>query len=274
MAERAHGTHAKYALDRCRCDRCREAQRFYNRNRVRQMSRPDGVWRPYVDASRAREHVCWLASCGIGLKSVAKISGVAHGTLSKLVYGDPARRMAPSRRIRPATETRILATLPAAATGAQRVPAAPTWRLLEELIGRGWSRSELARRLGSETPALQISHRFVKASTARRVEQLHAELIGIAVIPKRTRWGVQPTPAGKPYRRDSLKPRRVYEKVPRPFPLAPLAMAAGMTEAETCRLLGWNLSRVRAGLSEAQADRAALWLGLHPIQIWGEAWAS
>lgn len=153
---REHGTHAKYAIERCRCDPCREAQRAYNRNRVRQLSRPDGVWCPYVDAGPVREHIIWLRSCGVGIKTVAKLTGVSHGTLSKLMYGDPARAMAPSKRIRPATAEKVMAVMPHDAAGGQKVPAGPTWCLLEDLIGRGWSRAELARRLGNQGPGLQI----------------------------------------------------------------------------------------------------------------------
>lgn len=192
---REHGTHAKYAVDRCRCDPCRLAQREYNRRRYRAIARPDGHWCPYVDAEPVREHIQWLASCGIGLKSLAKLAGVPHGTLSKLVYGDAARNMAPSRRVRPHTARRIMAVMPHHAAGAQRVPAGPTWRLLNELIALGWSRAELARRLGHQGPGLQIRKDRVFASTARQVEQLHAELSRVRVIPKKTRWGIRPTPA-------------------------------------------------------------------------------
>lgn len=30
-----HGTHAAYVLDRCRCDRCRQANKLYERDRAR-----------------------------------------------------------------------------------------------------------------------------------------------------------------------------------------------------------------------------------------------
>ena len=191
---RAHGTHAKYALDHCRCDPCRLAQREYNRRRYRAISRPDEIWQPYIDADPIREHVRWLATCGIGLKTLAKLAGVSHGTLSKLMYGDPTRHMAPSKRVRPATAHKITAVMPNMAAGAQRVPAAPTWRLLNELIAIGWSRAELARRLGHQGPGLQIRHDRILASTARQVEQLHANLIPIRVIPKKTRWGLRLVP--------------------------------------------------------------------------------
>jgi hypothetical protein len=191
---RPHGSHAKYAVDHCRCDPCRQAQREYNRRRIRAIARPDETWCPYIDAEPTREHIRWLATCGIGLKSLAKLAGVPHGTLSKLMYGDRARHMVPSKRVRPATARRIMAVMPYHAVGAQRVPAGPTWRLLNELIALGWSRAELARRLGHQAPGLQIRRARVLASTARQVEQLHAELSQIRVIPRRTRWGVRPLP--------------------------------------------------------------------------------
>lgn len=192
---REHGSHAKYALERCRCDLCRQAQREYNRARVRAIARPDETWCPYIDAAPVREHIEWLASCGIGLKSLAKLAGVPHGTLSKLVYGDRARGMPPSRRVRPFTAQKITAIMPYHAAGAQRVPAAPTWRLLNELIALGWSRAELARRLGHQGPGLQINKTRVLASTARQVERLHAHLANIPVIPRKTRWGLRHVPA-------------------------------------------------------------------------------
>lgn len=195
MAERPHGSHAKYALDRCRCDLCRRAQREYNLRRGRAIARPDEVWCPYVEAGPVREHIEWLATCGIGLKSLARLAGVPHGTLSKLVNGDPARQMPRSRRVRPTTARKVMAVMPYHAAGAQRVPAAPTWRLLNELITLGWSRAELARRLGHQGPGLQVNRTRVLASTARRVERLHAELVRLPVIPRKTRWGLRPVPA-------------------------------------------------------------------------------
>lgn len=195
MTDRPHGSHAKYAIERCRCEPCRLAQRVYNRNRIRQMSRPDGVWQPYVDAGPVRDHVQWLQTCGVGIKTIAKLSGVAHGTLSKLMFGDLQRHMPPSRRVRPTTAKRVMAVMPNHASGAQKVPAAPTWRLLNDLIRRGWSRAELARRLGGQGPGLQIHRHQVLASTARKVERLHAELARVPVIPRKTRWGVRPVPA-------------------------------------------------------------------------------
>ena len=134
----------------------------------------------YVSAEPARRHLAALAEAGVGLKTVARLSGVSHGSLSKIVYGEPGRARAPSRRIRPETSERILAVTVTAARGGQRVDAGPTWRLIEKLVAAGYTRAHLARELGSQaaSPTLQIGRRLVRASTARAVEDLHRRLIG------------------------------------------------------------------------------------------------
>jgi hypothetical protein len=185
---RAHGERAKYVIERCRCAECREAVRLYERRRRRALSRPDEAWVPYVPAGKARRHLKELAEYGIGLKTVAKVSGVPHGTLSKLFYGDPARRMGPSKRIRPETERRLLAVTIEDAAGAAKIPAGPTWKLLDDLIARGFTKTWIAGQLGAESPALQISRVRVRATTARKVAELHRHLEGVPAPPRRTRW--------------------------------------------------------------------------------------
>ncbi len=134
----------------------------------------------YVSAEPARRHLAALGRAGVGLKTVARLSGVSHGSLSKIVYGEPGRGRPPSRRIRVQTNERILAVTETQARGGQRVDAGPTWQLIEELVAAGYTRAHLARELGSQaaSPTLQIGRRLVRASTARAVEELHRRLIG------------------------------------------------------------------------------------------------
>lgn len=185
---RPHGVRAKYVVERCRCEPCREAVRLYELRRTRAIRRPDEAWVPYVPAGKARAHLKELAAYGIGLKTVAKVSGVPHGSLAKIIYGDPARRMGPSKRIRPATERRILSVTLDDAAGAAKIPAGPTWKLLDDLIGRGFTRGWIAQQLGCETPALQISRERLRGSTARKVAELHRRLQGVEAPPRRSRW--------------------------------------------------------------------------------------
>lgn len=162
--------------------------RSYERRRQRAMRRPDESWVPYVPAGKARLHIKELSRLGVGHKQVARAAGIPYGSLWKIVYGDPARRMRPSRRIRPETERAILSVSLEDAADASRIPAAPTWRLLNDLIARGFTRKWIAAQLGAESPCLQIGRDRVRAATARKVAELHRRLEGVAAPPRKTRW--------------------------------------------------------------------------------------
>lgn len=90
-SRRPHGTRAKYVVDKCRCEPCTADNLAKANERRHAISRPDETWVPYVPAGRARDHVRDLAAHGIGLKTIAKVSGVSHGALWKLMYGDTKR---------------------------------------------------------------------------------------------------------------------------------------------------------------------------------------
>lgn len=207
MSHRQHGTRAKYVIDRCRCDDCREA------NRVAQIEHRRRIEPPYVDARPAREHIEYLRANGVGLKTVAKASGVPHGALSKLVYGTSTT--APSKRIRRATLDKILAVTPADCADSAKVPAGPTWELLGEMITAGVPKGEIARQLGAQQPALQISRDLVRGSTVRAVAELHRRWTsGELVIHRRDRWGNETPvlpPAPDPGRARTAQARRDVE---------------------------------------------------------------
>ncbi|HTX00558.1 MAG TPA: hypothetical protein VMD59_17390 [Acidimicrobiales bacterium] len=178
-SHRAHGERAKYVVEGCRCSPCRAANIAYGLRRGQARRRPEQVWAPYVPAGRARRHVKRLAEQGLGLRSVANLSGVSEGSLVKLLYGEPGRGKPPSRRIRPATEQAILAVQAHHAHGAQRLPAAPTWKLVDDLVTRGFTRVFIARQLsGPKARSLQLDRHYVRASTAQRVAELHLHLVG------------------------------------------------------------------------------------------------
>jgi hypothetical protein len=160
----------------CGCEPCARARGRYDREWAEALA----AGGPYVNAGSARRHLAALGRAGVGLKSVAGVSGVSHGSLSKIVYGEPSKGRPPSRRIRSETLERVLAVTVDSVGGGQRVPAAPTWALIDELVAAGHSRASLARQLGSRavSPALQIGTRRVRASTARAVAALHRRLLG------------------------------------------------------------------------------------------------
>ena len=149
---RDHGTYACYVWGPepgclpgrgCRCDDCKAAVRA-KAAADRRRTAP-----PYVDASRARTHAKALMAQGFGLKAQAKAAGVSATMLSKVVYDDPRRGQALTKRIRPDNERAILGlTLDDAPDSARTVTAERYAAVLDELHRRGWTYTQVADRVG------------------------------------------------------------------------------------------------------------------------------
>lgn len=181
---RAHGTRACYVFgpepgsDRsrsCRCDPCTVANRVYARERERRAARVRyGIEPPpvvYVDAGEVRAHLRYLTRKGMGLRSISIAARCSRSGLADLRSG---RRT----RCTPGLAERILLVAPVDAQPSCCVDASVTWKLVDELLALGHTRTELARMLGStaRVPALQLRRDRVLASTARKVRALHDEL--------------------------------------------------------------------------------------------------
>lgn len=187
VASHAHGTRAAYVIDRCRCRPCRDAAAAYGRRRAK--DRAYGR-QAYVDAGPVRAHVRTLQAQGMGWKRVAHAADVGASTVWKLLYGDPVRGQAPSQRVRPATQAKILAvTLHLA--GGTVVDGTGTRRRLQALVAVGWSQSKLAHRLGILPGNLgKVIHGHqpgVATATAAKVAALYDQLWD-SPAPTATRW--------------------------------------------------------------------------------------
>jgi hypothetical protein len=193
VSHREHGTYVKYVQDRCRCDLCRAANRDYKRQRAQRIAPP------YVAAGPVRAHLRELGAAGVGLKQVARVSGVSHGTLSKLMYGDGPRGRAPSKRVRPETAEKLIAVTPSDIAAGAKVPAGPTHAHIERLVAAGVPKRRIAERLGQNGPGLQVGRQEVTAGTARMVAAMASEMdAGTLVTVRRSRHGDQviaPAPA-------------------------------------------------------------------------------
>lgn len=177
---RPHGTYAKYSMEACRCPQCREAVRQYSNDRYRLQAY--GRWQPYVDAEPARQHVKTLMAYGIGWMRVAELSGVARGSVSRLMYGASNPTRPPSRRIRPETERKLLAVKPTPGNlgTTAGVDSTGTRRRVQALVTIGWSLRQLAAHLGMDHGAVADIARAacptVYAATAQAVTALYDEL--------------------------------------------------------------------------------------------------
>jgi hypothetical protein len=170
---RRHGTRVMYAFgpkgsdsrDGCRCLPCTDANRDYARWRA-----SDDPAKPsIVDAAEARGHLRWLARRGVGLRAVHAASGVNRSTLQRILNG--------RQRIHGRTAERILLVLPVDAADRSLVDAAPTWRLIEDLLAHGWTKTAIARALGYRGRGLQLGRDKVTAANARKVRELHERVM-------------------------------------------------------------------------------------------------
>ena len=134
------------------------------------------IWNGIVSADRARAHLLALSRAGIGRNAVAAASDISRTVLHAIRTG---RKI----QIRAATERSILGVDAGARADHSLVPARNTWRRVRGLLAEGFTRTSIARQLGSraKTPALQLGHNQVLAITALKVERLFALHIG--------RWG-------------------------------------------------------------------------------------
>lgn len=168
-AKREHGSRARYASG-CRCLPCRAANARYESERQRR--RKTGDWNGIVKATKARRHMLKLAKQGVGYKTVADAAGI-----SPHIAG--AIRRGKRKSIRARTERLILAVSTAAAGDAVLVDAAPTWRRIQELQEHGgFSKAEIARRLGKKTPALQFRKDRVTLRTHDRIARFWKFYLG------------------------------------------------------------------------------------------------
>lgn len=165
-ANRDHGDRLRYMAG-CRCFACRRANSAYEAER--KLARAAGDWNGLVPAEKARAHLKDLSDQGIGRRSVSTVSDLSETVLSAIIAGRKTK-------IRALTERAILAVTKDAAADGSLVPAKETWKLLKELIKDGFTKSELARRMGAKTPALQLKKDFVTLRSAYQVQRLHSEL--------------------------------------------------------------------------------------------------
>jgi hypothetical protein len=167
-ADREHGDRLRYMAG-CRCFACRRANSAYEA--ARKVARAAGEGNGIVPAAKARAHIKALSAQGVGRRSVGAACDVADTVLSDIISG---RKI----NIRAATERAILAVTADAAGDRALVSAKATWKLLDQLIADGYTRGDLAARLGSKakTPALQLKRDFVTVRSAYLVERLFDRL--------------------------------------------------------------------------------------------------
>ena len=160
------GTRAKYIGAHCRCMLCRAANSRYQTERER--LKKEGKGNPLVSAASARRHILSLSGLGVGRRAIADACDLRADTIHRI-------RTRAKKHIRKSTERAILSVTKDAVADRALIPASPTWWRIRVLLHEGFSRRELARRLGSKAkvPALQLRTTRITARNANKVEKLY-----------------------------------------------------------------------------------------------------
>lgn len=165
-ADKPHGDRLRYIAG-CRCFQCRRANSDYERQR--KAARLAGDWNGIVPADRARAHLMSLSRRGVGKRAVAAATDVCHTVVHDIRSGRKTQ-------IRARTERKILAVTPRMVSDRALVKPGRTFRLIELLLEEGFTKAELARRLGYRNGALQFRRDRMTAKNVQRVESLYRRL--------------------------------------------------------------------------------------------------
>lgn len=203
-ADKPHGVRLRY-IGGCRCDACRRANTDYELARAK--ARKAGDWNGIVPADRARDHLKTLSRLGIGRRTVQACTDIAESVLTDIRTGR-------KKRIRARTERLILGVTKAHAADRALVSARKSMRLLNALIGKGYTKTFLAARLGYKGHALQFNADTITVRNAARIERLHRELSAIPA----------PVRAAKP----KARPQRLAPRGPIHYAVPPSAPRAAL----------------------------------------------
>lgn len=143
-----------------------------------------------VDAEAVRRHVLSLKNGGLSYKSIAAIAHVQDMVLCRLLYGDKARGLPPTRRMRRGNAQALLAVRPGQVGKEGFVSAAGTRRRLQALARAGWPAWSLGRETG-------LSAEYVGKLTRGQCGQAVIAATARAVVGAYDRlWSVDPASAG------------------------------------------------------------------------------
>lgn len=127
------------------------------------------AWNGLVDATMTVRHLSYLSDYyGIGYKAAADAAGVARSVVFKIVSGKRTR-------IRRETAEKLRAVDHKMQADGAIIDGRETWERIRWILARGYTRGEIAQRLGAKRAALQL-RRKVLARTALKVARLRDQV--------------------------------------------------------------------------------------------------
>jgi hypothetical protein len=145
-----HGTLSRHKYHKCKCQKCVDNYRAYQRNRHRKQGY--GTWQPLVDAEPIRQHLLKLRDQGIAFTRVAEIAGLHPPTVGAFLYALGPKRPR-KKRATPEIAAKILAVTAETATPGI-VDATGTARRIQALAANGWPMKTLGPHIGVSSPTV------------------------------------------------------------------------------------------------------------------------
>ena len=191
-----HGTHNAYLTDKCRCLPCKKANAAASVHNRKMKAYGRGPNTTPVDAKPVQKHIKKLMRNGWGVERIAKEAGVGTSTVSRILYGEPARKIRPPKTVLGKTSDKILAFNPEKreqrqGTVIETVDSTGTKRRIQALVACGYSMTRIADEMGTYKQAITLIMKGerVLLSTAESYKDIYDKL-----------WDVPPpreTPAEK-----------------------------------------------------------------------------
>lgn len=149
----------------CRCKACLAAYARYKR--MQRLARENGCGNPTVSAERSRRHLNMLSDFGVGRRSVAAVTGMNDNWLWRIATG---RKL----KVRRKTEACVLSVSVEDGLAVQSwTDAGASWLLLKQLLREGFTKKDLARRLGMKAPSLQFRKTKMAVRNVRKVAEFY-----------------------------------------------------------------------------------------------------
>lgn len=165
-ADKPHGNRLKY-LGGCRCIPCKAANSRYQSERL--LAQKNGETNRIISAIEVRGHLLRLSAKGVGSRTVSDISGVGRTTITLISRGQ-------RKQCRESVAKAILAVSSDVTNDATVINAAATHRRIRSLLNEGFTKTELAKRLGYKTGHLQFQKKVITARNAMKVERFYNQI--------------------------------------------------------------------------------------------------
>lgn len=189
MAQRQHGTHARYhhgpnqndQPGGCRCQPCRSANTTYQQQRRRNIAYGRWPTAQYLDAAPVRAHLHQLQAAHIDLKHVATTAGLSTNTVWRIAAGR-------TTKVRPRIHAAILAINPRNGDG-PRVSYIGIQRRARALARLGWTITRQAQLLGiSPCTYQEIVAGIARVWPADKAAAVHALFTRLSWAPVPAGW--------------------------------------------------------------------------------------